>query len=208
MKYLYSWMFVDVVYRHNCRILNVALLEPPGPGVRGSKHMVPRSRQELNITQSGHPHYASEDFGRQDHFIIRTFTGTGGSQYCSAKMHESRGGQRTLATTGSPAGGLVMPFFHHFSCRKWWISWWKLMFFFGDTLLITHYHPWTHPEDIWYHLGIQDTASAAAQRERESLDELRGYKDQLEVGSEAVSIVEPQKRAPQYFGTFFAGMKS
>lgn len=137
MKYLYSWMFVDVVYRHNCRILNVALLEPPGPGVRGSKHMVPRSRQELNITQSGHPHYASEDFGRQDHFIIRTFTGTGGSQYCSAKMHESRGGQRTLATTGSPAGGLVMPFFHHFSCRKWWISWWKLMCFFW--WYITHY---------------------------------------------------------------------
>lgn len=40
-------------------------------------------------------------------------------------------------------------------------------------------------------LVLQDTASAAAQRERESLDELRGYKDQLEVGSEAVSIVEP-----------------
>lgn len=50
---------------------------------------------------------------------------------------------------------------------------------------------------------VQDAASAAAQRERESLDELRGYKDQLEVGSEAVSIVGLQKRGPRVFWHIF-----
>lgn len=96
-----------------------------------------------------------------------------------------------------------------FSCRKLWICLVKVDEFFviHDLLLITS------PEKIGRHmmspwLVFQDAASAAAQRERESLDELRGYKDQLEVGSEAVSIVEPQTRGPHYFGTFFTGMKS
>lgn len=56
-------------------------------------------------------------------------------------------------------------------------------------LLITIHEHIRRTYDIT--LVFQDAASAAAQRERESLDELRGYKDQLEVGSEAVSIIEP-----------------
>jgi len=40
---------------------------------------------------------------------------------------------------------------------------------------------------------LEDTASAAAQRERESLDELRGYKDQLEAAQEASLAAERSK---------------
>ena len=52
-------------------------------------------------------------------------------------------------------------------------------------------------------VGIQDAASAAAQRERESLDQLRGYKDQLEVGSEAVYFVEPHCCRDEELAQFF-----
>ena len=97
------------------------------------------------------------------------------------------GGQRNLATAGAPAWGQD--------------AWWKLMNV-CDTLLIT-----TIPEKsdvIWCHRGIQDDASAAAQREREHLDKLTFYKDQLEVGSEAVILLSP----PRILAYFLPGWRA